>query len=200
MELEFDISYMPLPHTGHLIPQKTVIKAFKHIYDHKPFNSILEFGFNTGWSSAILLTLFPDITVTSVEIIKNENSQKGAQILKEKFENRHSIIWMDSNLLYEEVVNDLFHMPKNYDTAFIDGGHQYETVYRDISLSLYLGIKNFIFDDGDDPDIQKAIKSFDLKRLQCYLYEAYMKKATEYKKRSKSRKAPLGLQHYCYES
>ena len=191
---------MPLPHTGHLIPQKTVVRAFKEIYNHSPFDSVLEFGFNTGWSSAILLTLFPNINVTSVEIIKNERSQQGSEILKEKFDNRHSIIWMDSNLLYEQVINGQYIMPNTYDTAFIDGGHEYETVHKDISLCLHLGIKNFIFDDGDDPDIQEAIKSFNLKRLRCYLYEAYMKKSNEYKLRSKSRKAPLGIQHYYYES
>jgi len=200
VELDFDISYMPIPHTGHLIPQKSITTALKNIYSNQSFESILEFGFNTGWSSAIFLTLFSNVKITSVEILKNTNSKKGAEILKNKFANRHKILWQDSNDLCKKVLNKEIEMPDRYDTSFIDGGHDSSTICSDIKLSLYLGIKNFIFDDGDTIEAQKCIKKFNLKRISCYLYKPYIKKHKEYKLRNKKRSVPVGLHHYKYES
>jgi hypothetical protein len=152
-----DLSYMPKGHTGHLVGSQETIDALTNIHERKPFKHVLEFGFNTGWSSALFLTLFPDVKMTSIEIIKETDSINGANILKETFPNRHQIIWGDSlDVAQQFYKNEI--QKEEFDCAFIDGGHWPHIVESDIKLSKWLGIKNFIFDDGRHPNIKPAIQ------------------------------------------
>ena len=119
-----------------------------------------------------MLSYFPNVKISSIEIYKFDRAEKGASIIKEKFPKRLQIIWQDSNILYKEVFSKKVTLPLDkYDTAFIDGGHYPDIVNNDIKLSKLLGIKNFIFDDGECPGIFPAIqKHSDLKLIRKYPY------------------------------
>lgn len=161
-----DLTYLPKGHTGHLCPTKSVVDAWQEFYKLFSFTNILEFGFNTGWSSALLLTMFPDVKITSIEIIEMDRSRKGAEILKQKFSGRHEIIWGDSQRVADDVIQGRRELPMDrYNLAFIDGGHWPEIVQKDIELSLHLGIKNFVFDDGDHPNIKPGIEKYQQLKL-----------------------------------
>ena len=186
-----DLSYMPKGHTGHLCPTKAVVDAWQEFYRIFPFTNILEFGFNTGWSSALLLTMFPAVKVTSIEILEFDRASEGVKILKEKFPNRHDIVWGDSQHIANDVMLNTKKLPNsNYDFAFIDGGHWPEVVQKDIELSIHLGIKNFVFDDGDHPNIKPAIEKYlQLKLINTKNYIDTRYKNNEYK--IKNRKVNL---------
>ena len=187
----YNLTYMPPGHTGHLCPTDSVVTAWNEFYNLFPFTKVLEFGFNTGWSSALLMTMFPSVKITSIEIIEIDSSRKGAEILKEKFLGRHEIVWGDSQKVAAEVMRGSRSLPiTGYDLAFIDGGHWPEIVQKDIELSLHLGIKNFVFDDGCHPNINPGIEKF--KQLKLINKKTYLD--TRYKEKvykSKNRKVDL---------
>ena len=190
-----DLSYMPKGHTGHLCPTKDVGNAWQEFYRIFPFTNILEFGFNTGWSSALLLTMFPAVKVTSIEILKFNRASEGVKILKEKFPNRHHIIWGDSQIISKEVIEGNRKLPtEKYDLAFIDGGHSAPVVEKDIELSLHAGIKNFVFDDAQLSDINLPMlaKSKNLKLVTEKIYTATKWKYSGYRSSSN----PITLAYY----
>ena len=157
----YDLTYMPKGHTGHLCPTDSVVNAWKDFHSRCAFTNVLEFGFNTGWSSALLLTMFPHVRITSIEIADIERARIGADVLAQKFSGRHDTVWGDSQKVAEDVMQGRRSLPGTaYDLSFIDGGHWPEVVQKDIELSLHLGIKNFVFDDGNHPNIKPGIVKF----------------------------------------
>ena len=197
INLKLDLSHLPEGHTGHLMPTEEVINTFLDISKKSKIKNILEFGFNTGWSSYIMLELFKKAKITSIEIYKFSEALKGVSIIKNTFQSRFEIIWEDSQILYKRILENIIRLPfNNYDTAFIDGGHYPEIVDNDIKLSKLVGIKNFIFDDGECPNILPAIyKHNDLKLINKYPYFPLRKINNKYfLKKNKGWK--VGLHHY----
>ena len=197
INLKLDLSHLPEGHTGHLMPTEEVINTFLDISKKSKIKNILEFGFNTGWSSYIMLELFKKAKITSIEIYKFSEALKGVSIIKNTFQSRFEIIWEDSQILYKRILENIIRLPfNNYDTAFIDGGHYPEIVDNDIKLSKLVGIKNFIFDDGECPNILPAIyKHNDLKLINKYPYFPLRKINNRYfLKKNKGWK--VGLHHY----
>ena len=70
INLKLDLSHLPEGHTGHLMPTEEVVNTFLDISKKSKIKNILEFGFNTGWSSYIMLELFKKAKITSIEIYK----------------------------------------------------------------------------------------------------------------------------------
>ena len=197
INLKLDLSHLPEGHTGHLMPTEEAINTFLDISKKSKIKNILEFGFNTGWSSYIMLELFKKAKITSIEIYKFSEALKGVSIIKNTFQSRFEIIWEDSQILYKKILENIIRLPfNNYDTAFIDGGHYPEIVDNDIKLSKLVGIKNFIFDDGECPNILPAIyKHNDLKLINKYPYFPLRKINNRYfLKKNKGWK--VGLHHY----
>ena len=197
IDLKLDLSHLPEGHTGHLMPTEEVVNTFLDISKKSKIKNILEFGFNTGWSSYIMLELFKKAKITSIEIYKFSEALKGVSIIKNTFQSRFEIIWEDSQILYKKILENIIRLPfNNYDTAFIDGGHYPEIVDNDIKLSKLVGIKNFIFDDGECPNILPAIyKHNDLKLINKYPYFPLRKINNRYVlKKNKGWK--VGLHHY----
>ena len=188
IDITHDLTYMPIGWTGHLVGSREIVTTLEQMYRVCPFRSILEFGFNSGWSSALFLTLFPKCVVTSIEILQNESAKQGVKVLAERFPGRHSIVWTDSTKLS---TGDLAGV--RYDTAFIDGGHDPETVSADIELSRLLGIRNFIFDDGNHPNvIPGIIQHRDLVQVSQNPYDIIRYKKDRYRRKGRT----SSLDHY----
>ena len=102
----YNLNDWPEGHVGHLVPSEEVINAFIEINKTLPIKSVLEFGFNTGWSTYIILKTLDNTTVTSIEIYKFNNAEIAVQRLKDIFPNRTHIIWGDSCDIYEKVINN----------------------------------------------------------------------------------------------
>ncbi len=116
--------------------------------------SILEIGFNMGYSAAMWLHL-SDAKVFSIDISDKYETLYGARVLKEEFGNRFDFWVCDSARLIDEL--NFF---VDFDTMFIDGGHLEHHVANDIEVGLRLQVKKFIFDDWWPcwgPGVQVAI-------------------------------------------
>ena len=189
IDITHDLTYMPIGWTGHLVGSREIVTTLEQMYRVCPFRSILEFGFNSGWSSALFLTLFPKCVVTSIEILQNESAKQGVKVLAERFPERHSIVWTDSTQLG---TGDLAGV--RYDTAFIDGGHDPDTVSADIDLARSLGIRNYIFDDGNHPNVMPGIARHpELRCISKNPYSVVRYKAGRYREKRRT----SSLDHYC---
>lgn len=199
LKMIYDLRDWPDGNMAHLLPTEEVVGAFKNISKNSnlKIENVLEFGFNTGVSCYIILETFPDTKITSIEVSKYQNSEEGLSRLKKKYPDRCEVIWSDSQLVFKKLKNKSIKLSfENYDTAFIDGGHTSTIVDSDIQMCKLLGIKNFIFDDGDCPNILPAIeKHKDLKLINKYPYSNIRKiNGTYYLKKSKG--WVVGLHHY----
>ena len=179
--ITLDLSYMPRAHTGHLVGSKPVVNLIKQIDSDYTMTKILQFGFNTGWSAALFLSL-TDANVTSLEIARVPEAEKAVEILDEKFPNRHKIFWGDSmdtaNLVYAGKL-----AIGKFDFAFIDGGHYPDIVESDIRLSRHLGAKHMIFDDARHENTKPAIDKFDFELICETKYPPIKFKNETYKAR-----------------
>ena len=100
----YNLNDWPEGHVGHLVPSEEVVNAFIEINKTHPIRNVLEFGFNTGWSTYIILKTLGETTVTSIEIYKFNNAEIAVQRLKDMFRDRTNIIWGDSREIYKKVL------------------------------------------------------------------------------------------------
>ena len=121
------------------------VRCFREIVDIVKPKSILEIGFNLGYSCSIWLNLTNGAKVLSVDISDKAETLKAGEILNEKFFSRFSFIICDSAKLMEEWGITL--EKQKFDLTFIDGGHLEHHVMADIKLALDLKIKWLAFDD-----------------------------------------------------
>jgi len=161
--IALDLSYMPQGHTGHLVGSKPIVNLIKQIDSKYKVKNILQFGFNTGWSTALFLSL-TKANLTSLEILRDARVEKAVEIIDEKFPNRHKIFWGDSTVTADLVYADKLSIG-TFDFAFIDGGHYPDIVESDIRLSRQLGVKHMIFDDAYHENIKPAIDKFDFELI-----------------------------------
>jgi len=116
------------------------VRCFREIVDIVKPKSILEIGFNLGYSASIWLNL-TDATLVSVDISDKAETMRAAELLFEQFNTRIHVVIKDSAQVFPDVCY------RKYDLAFIDGGHLEHHVMADIKLALDLKIKWFAFDD-----------------------------------------------------
>ena len=194
-DITLDLTYMPKGHTGHLVGSQAVVDFVKQVDSINTINNMLEFGFNTGWSSALFFEL-TKTNITSIEKVKIENSSKAVEILKQKFPDRHTIIWGDSVDVAKKIINSEIQMPR-FNFAFIDGGHFPDIVESDINLCKFLGIRHFIFDDPYHENIKPALDKFNFKLVYEKEYPLYRyKKSRGYFIKSKNLSRTVHLSYF----
>jgi predicted O-methyltransferase YrrM len=123
-------------------------------------STVLEIGFNSGYSSHKILSLCPNVKhLTSIDIGRHRYVKFANYIMEHKFGcDRFSLLLGKSE---DVLVRDADKMKKTYDLIFIDGGHTFDCAFNDILLC-----KNFsnektlvIMDDVNiSNDEQKFVK------------------------------------------
>lgn len=111
------------------------------------FTNILEIGFNAGHSAVLFLELFPNATVTSVDLGIHTYIQQAEQLIQKWYPGRHKLIIGDSR----QVIPTL---SSKYDMIFIDGGHMDDIPKTDLLNCRKLATKDTIlFMDDICPQI-----------------------------------------------
>jgi len=134
------------------------VDAFRKISSIVKPKSILEIGFNMGWSASLWLH-FTEAKLTSVDISDKDETLFAASVLKEKHPDRFEFILSDSKDVYSKLKD------KNFDMIFIDGDHTFDGVKTDMQLAKDLNIKNVVMDDWlpqYGPGVQPAAKIFNI--------------------------------------
>jgi SAM-dependent methyltransferase len=138
------------------------IKAFRAALDYVQPKSILEIGFNLGYSSAVFLKV-TRAKVVAVDISDKAETIYAAEKLGQRFKNRFTFILGDSAKIFNEV------RQYKFDMIFIDGGHLEDQVTADLKLGMNLGIKYFLMDDWlpqFGPGVQVSIGKFNLELIE----------------------------------
>ena len=125
---------------------------FRHvvqdIYAEISPETMLEIGFNIGYSASMWLEFDPDkkLKLTSVDIGIHKDTVKAADAVKNLHGDRFEFILCDSRKVKPQLKDRLF------DLAFVDGDHSADGVRNDIQLCLDLGIPYLIIDDWHELD------------------------------------------------
>ena len=131
----------------------------------------MEIGFNSGFSTLLMLLSNPNIRVLCYDLGNHKYTLPCYSKLKETFGDRITIIIGDSRntLQYDTEIYDLIH---------IDGGHTTEVAQNDIINSYKLS-KNgtiLIMDDYDFCNLHNLwdsyINKYNLKKLNINLYNS----------------------------
>lgn len=122
-------------------------------------NSILEVGFNAGHSALLMLSAFPLLHYTAVDIGSHRYTRPCAEYLKDRFSGRFEIHFGDSR----DVLPKLRMEKKRYDLIHVDGGHGPNTCASDLSNACLLTPRmpsgHILLDDAKAPEIQPVYLS-----------------------------------------
>jgi hypothetical protein len=134
------------------------VRCMRAVVDIVKPKTILEIGFNMGYSSAIWLTL-TDANVVGVDISDKDETLHGAKVLSERYPGRFEFVLSDSAQVLPKLEG------RQFDMIFIDGGHLEHHVMNDIGIAKALNIPRLCFDDWlpeFGPGVQPAIKNWGL--------------------------------------
>lgn len=160
---------IPIPyHSG-----AHILRHFRDTVELVRPKKIVELGFNMGHSAAMLLSLC-DARLHSFDISVKDETLDAARILEKKFHPRFTFWLCDTKQLY---LTDM-----DIDLAFIDAGHDEDSVTNDIEVVKRVGVKYLLFDDiypRFGPGVLPAITKFpelelvkDMNNLRLY-YNQY---------------------------
>tara|TARA_B100000900_G_scaffold236404_1_gene200709 strand:+ start:1330 stop:2010 length:681 start_codon:yes stop_codon:yes gene_type:complete len=117
------------------------VELIKKIIKGGNINSVLEIGFNAGYSAELFLNN-TSMDIVSFDDGRHEYHKFGKLHIDKNFPNRHSLILGDSKkTLLEYIISN---PTKNFDLIFIDGGHDYNTAESDLLNCKNLSHKNTI--------------------------------------------------------
>jgi predicted O-methyltransferase YrrM len=103
---------------------------------------VLEIGFNAGHSSELFLTHNPQVHVLSFDIGKHASVNIGKEYIDKTYPGRHTLIKGDSKNTLKAYREQ--HPDKQFDLLFIDGGHDFETAFSDLTNCKYFAHKDTI--------------------------------------------------------
>lgn len=123
---------------------------------------LLEIGMNLGRSAVIWLEAGVDY-VLSVDVNEAEVVRRAGHTVKARYKDRFDFVVCENDERASKIA--MFPHPQ-FDTVFIDGDHEFESVMDDIALARSLGIDRMIFDDFHPhwgPGVQRAVMESGLK-------------------------------------
>ncbi|MEU1476212.1 O-methyltransferase [Streptomyces sp. NPDC001668] len=101
-----------------------------HLVDTFEVRSVLEVGFNIGFSSHAFLAASDSVEVVSFDLPENKAALIGKEFIDRRFPGRHRLITEDSRTALPKYVAE--HGEALFDFAFVDGGHDYDVAKADI--------------------------------------------------------------------
>lgn len=117
------------------------IEVARDILDFTDITSVLEIGFNIGYSASVWLELGIE-RLGIIDINNHEDTVPALYAVKEAYSER-KIQWKLCDSKSEEAKT----LKGSFDLAFIDGEHTEEAAYKDSLLSIEYGCEWLVFDD-----------------------------------------------------
>jgi predicted O-methyltransferase YrrM/lipopolysaccharide biosynthesis glycosyltransferase len=146
-------------------------KNISNLVLNKNIKSVMEIGFNSGFSTLLMLLTNPNICISCFDLGEHKYTMPCYEKLKETFGDRINITLGDSTKTLQNV-ND------NYDLIHIDGGHSTEVANSDIINSYRLSKQRtiLIMNDYDFPNLHNIwdsyIIKYNLKKLHINVYNS----------------------------
>ena len=139
---------------GHSQQLPKQVELLTNLISNENILNVLEIGFNAGHSAELFLKTNPKINLISFDLGIHNYVKLGEKYIENKFPRRHKLIIGDSKITLPHFINKNPNM--KYDLIFIDGGHDYNTVYSDFINCKKLSNKNTII-IMDDTIIDKKL-------------------------------------------
>jgi len=146
-------------------------KNISNMVLNKNIKTVMEIGFNSGFSTLLMLLSNPTISISCFDLGDHKYTIPCYQKLRETFGDRIHITIGDSTKTLQNV-ND------TYDLIHIDGGHSTEVASCDIINSYRLSKQGtiLIMDDYNFPNLHTIwnnyIVTYNLKKLHIHVYNS----------------------------
>jgi predicted O-methyltransferase YrrM len=133
-------------------------------------NNVMEIGFNSGFSTLLMLISNPNINIDCFDIGEHKYTIPCYNKIKEIFKDRINLTIGDSR-------ESLKNINKTYDLIHIDGGHTDDVATSDINNSYRLAKEGtiIIMDDYDFSNLSKIwdyhINLYNLQKMNKFIYE-----------------------------
>ena len=133
--------------------QKNIVWLAKQVKG----DTVLEIGFNAGFSTLLLLLSNPHLKVVALDLGEHDYAQKCFHTLQKDFPDRLTVMFGDSR-------KTLPSLTTTFSCIHIDGGHSEEVAKSDVQQSRRLLKPNgfLLIDDTNLGDVQKAIQTVPL--------------------------------------
>lgn len=144
-------------------------KNISNLVLNKQIKNVMEIGFNSGFSSLLMLLTNPNICITCFDLGEHTYTIPCYEKLKETFGDKINIIIGNSMVTLQNI-------PDIYDLIHIDGGHSTEVADSDIKNSYRLSKQGtiLIMDDYDFGNLHQLwdsyINKYNLKPLNINIY------------------------------
>ncbi len=148
-------------------------EAFKdYLRDHPNVKTILEIGFNAGFSCETFLESSEDMSVTSFDINQYRYVNVAREYMQNKYADRFEFIEGDSATSVPVYFKE--HPDRKFDLIYIDGDHRFEYVVSDVLNCRKLAHRNTVLwiDDSKLPEVDVGIRYCVLRGIiesQAYL-------------------------------
>jgi len=146
-------------------------KNISNLVLNKNIKNIMEIGFNSGFSTLLMLLTNPNIHITCFDLGEHKYTIPCYEKLKETFGDRINITLGDSTKTLQNI-NEI------YDLIHIDGGHSTEVAESDIKNCFRLSKQGtiLIMDDYDFPHLHELwdnyIIKYNLQKLDINVYDS----------------------------
>jgi predicted O-methyltransferase YrrM len=146
-------------------------KNLSNLLLNKNIKNVIEIGFNSGFSTLLMLLTNPNVHVTCFDLGEHKYVLPCYEKIKETFGHRIDIIIGDSTKTLQDI-HDV------YDLIHIDGGHSTQVATSDIINSYRISKKGtiLIMDDYNFPNLHELwdvyIYKYNLKKLNINLYDS----------------------------
>jgi len=146
-------------------------KNISNLVLNKNIKSVMEIGFNAGFSTLLMLLSNPNIYITCFDLGEHKYTLPCYEKLKETFGERINIVIGDSTQTLQNINT-------SYELIHIDGGHSTEVADSDIINSYRLSKQGtiLIMDDYDFENLHPLwdhyIVKYDLKPLNINVYNS----------------------------
>lgn len=146
-------------------------KNLSNMVLNKNIKNVMEIGFNSGFSTLLMLISNPNMNITCVDLAEHNYTFPCYQKIREIYGDRMNIIVGDSTKTLENI-------NKKFDLIHIDGGHSTEVAESDIINSYRLSKQGtvLIMDDYDFGHLHELwdgyIIKYNLKPLNINVYDS----------------------------
>ena len=155
-----------LHHTNQFLSKS---KNISNLVLNKNIKNVMEIGFNSGFSSLLMLLTNPNVTITCFDLGQHGYTKPCFDKLKETFGDRINIVIGDST-------KTLTNVNTVYELIHIDGGRSRDAVISDIKNAYRLSKKGtiLIFNEYNFSNLHKLwdrfVTNYNLKKLHRNLY------------------------------
>lgn len=109
---------------------------------NKPNINVMEIGFNAGHSAELFLQYNRSLNLVSFDIGQHDYVLTSKKYIDFSYPDRHTLILGDSTVTIPEYIKN--NKDVKFDVIFIDGGHNYEIVKKDMENCFHLAHENTI--------------------------------------------------------